>query len=54
MSGRHDGGDLRARAKAAKGLRNDFERELRSTQRGDMDLDWLAWANRLSVVSNAP
>lgn len=50
MSGRHDGGQLTARVKAARGVRDDFEKAFRSALKSDVDLDWLAWATRLSSV----
>jgi hypothetical protein len=46
--GRHAaGGELTARVRAAKALRDDFEREFRAAQRDDMDRDWAAWARRM-------
>ena len=53
MTGRHAEGALLARARAAKGVRADFERQDRAAQLGDLDLDWLSWARRLSVVLGA-
>jgi len=50
VGGRHGGGDLTARVRAAAALRTDFEREMQSAQRDDMDLDWLAWASRMSAA----